>query len=144
MKVAESDVESPSAYRYFSGTGVNGEPVWSPDQAAAKTIVDDTVGELSVVWNSHLSRWLMTYSNGGNGDTSLREGITPWGPWGPAMTLVAKADVPGLYAPYLSPVAAATSTSRVYFALSIWDPYNVFWYKADLVAAPGGEAASSS
>lgn len=135
MKVAEKDVETQSAYRYFSGTGGDGEPVWSTDQKDAETIVDDTVGELSVVWNSHLSRWLMTYSNGGTGDTSLREGITPWGPWGEAMTLVAKSDVPGLYAPFLSPVAAATSTGTVYFTLSVWDPYNVYWYKADLVAA---------
>jgi hypothetical protein len=142
MKVAESDVETQSAYRYFGGTGANGEPIWSTDQAAAETIVDDTVGELSVVWNSYLSRWLMTYSNGGNGDTSLREGITPWGPWGEAKTLVSKADVPGLYAPFLSPLAGATSTSTVYFTLSVWDPYNVYWYKADLVSAPGGKAAS--
>jgi D-arabinan endo alpha-(1,5)-arabinofuranosidase len=134
MKVAESDVESQSAYRYFSGTAEDGTPIWSADQAAAKTIVDDTVGELSVVWNDHLSRWLMTYTNGGNGDTSLREGITPWGPWGDAKTLVSASDVPGLYAPYLSPLAAANSGSTIYFTLSVWDPYNVFWYKADLVS----------
>ena len=135
MKVAEKDVESPAAYRYFAGAGDDGEPIWSADQGAAKTIVDDTVGELSVVWNDHLSRWLMTYSNGGNGDTSLREGITPWGPWSDAMTLVSKSDVPGLYAPYVSPLAAANSGSTIYFTLSVWDPYNVYWYKAELVGA---------
>ncbi|WP_084557585.1 DUF4185 domain-containing protein [Hamadaea tsunoensis] len=143
MKVAVAEVETPSAYRYFTGTGTNGEPVWSPDQDAARTIVDDTVGELSVVWNGYLSRWLMTYSNGGDGGTSLREGVTPWGPWSEARTLVSKADVPGLYAPFLSPVAAATSTSTIYFTLSVWDPYNVYWYKADLVTASGGKGAPS-
>jgi hypothetical protein len=142
MKVAESDVESQSAYRYFSGVDANGQPSWSPDPSAARTIVDDTVGELSVVWNSHLSRWLMTYSNGGNGDTSLREGITPWGPWGDAITLVSQAEVPGLYAPYLSPLATANSTNTIYFTLSIWDPYNVYWYKADLVSVPGDTGTS--
>jgi hypothetical protein len=135
MKVAESQVESQSAYRYLSGTAADGGPTWSADPGKAKTIVDDTVGELSVVWNDHLSRWLMTYTNGGNGDTSLREGITPWGPWSDAMTLVSASDVPGLYAPYLSPLAAANSGGTIYFTLSVWGPYNVYWYKADLVEA---------
>ena len=135
VKVAESQVESQPAYRYFSGAGADGEPTWSAEPGAAKTVVDDTVGELSVVWNDHLPRWLMTYSNGGNGDTSLREGSTPWGPWSDAMTLVAASDVPGLYAPYLSPLAAANSGGTIYFTLSVWDPYNVYWYRADLVAS---------
>jgi hypothetical protein len=142
MKVAESDVESQSAYRYFSGFGADHAPHWSPDPGAATTIVEDTVGELSVVWNSHLSRWLMSYTNGGNGDTSLREGLTPWGPWGDAITLVSKADVPGLYAPYLSPLATANSTNTIYFTLSVWEPYNVYWYKADLVSVLGGTGTS--
>jgi hypothetical protein len=135
MKVAEADVEKQDAYRYFNGTSADGSPTWSADPAAAKTIVDDTVGELSVVWNSHLSRWLMAYTNGGVEGASLREGLTPWGPWGPAITLATQSQIPGLYAPYLSPLSAADSGTSIWFALSVWGPYNVFWYKADLVIA---------
>jgi D-arabinan endo alpha-(1,5)-arabinofuranosidase len=154
MKVSESLVETQSAYQYFSGANADGSPIWSKNRTAAKTIVADTVGELSVVWNDQLERWLMTYSNGGNGDTSLREGVTPWGPWGDALTLVSATDVPGLYAPYLLPrpatappasasiaapttapsPVAASGPSTIYFALSVWGPYNVYWYKADLVS----------
>ena len=65
MKVPEAEVEDQNAYRYYTGTDGAGAPIWSADEAAATTIVDDTVGELSVVWNAHLSRWLMTYTNGG-------------------------------------------------------------------------------
>jgi hypothetical protein len=138
MKVPEALVESPGAYRYFGGTGSDGAPKWTSDQKSAKSIVSDTAGELSVVWNDHLSRWLMTYTNGGNGGTTLREGSTPWGPWGDPIMLVSADDVPGLYAPFLSPVAAANSGSSIYFALSVWGPYNVYWYKADLQVGSSG------
>ncbi|WP_155368374.1 DUF4185 domain-containing protein [Catellatospora vulcania] len=134
MKVAPTQVEVPDAYRYFAGTAADGTPSWSDDRAAARTIVDDTVGELSVVWSEHLSRWLMSYTNGGGAGASLREGLTPWGPWGDAITLVSAADVPGLYSPYMLPRYTADGGATIYFTLSVWDPYNVFWYRADLVS----------
>lgn len=133
MKVPEKDVEKQSAYRYFSGTASNGAPRWSADIAAATTIVDDTVGELSVVWNDYLSRWIMTYTDGGGDGTAIREGATPWGPWGDKHTLVSSSDVPGLYSPYMLPQYTENGGRTIYFTLSVWDPYNVYWYKADLV-----------
>ncbi|GAA2365547.1 hypothetical protein Cme02nite_31350 [Catellatospora methionotrophica] len=134
MKVAPAQVEAADAYRYFAGTASDGAPIWSSDPAAAHTIVEDTVGELSVVWNEHLSRWLMSYTNGGGAGASLREGLTPWGPWGDAITLVSAAAVPGLYSPYMLPRYTADGGRTIYFTLSVWDPYNVFWYRADLVS----------
>ena len=136
MKVPEEKVEDRSAYRYFTGLDQAGAPQWSADEAAATTIVKDTVGELSVVWNAHLSRWLMTYSNGGTGDVSIREGVNPWGPWGAAIPLVTAAAVPGLYAPYQLPQYVGNGGATIYFTLSIWNPYNVYWFKADLVSEP--------
>ncbi|GIH05410.1 hypothetical protein Rhe02_34770 [Rhizocola hellebori] len=133
MKVAEAQVEVPDAYSYFTGTTEDGSPQWSNDRARARTIVQDTVGELSVVWNPYLSRWLMTYTNGGGAGASIREGLKPWGPWGDAITLVSSADVPGLYSPYMLPRFTADGGRTIYFTLSVWDPYNVFWYRADLV-----------
>jgi hypothetical protein len=132
MKVRERDVEDQAAYRYFAGTDAAGAPRWSADPAQARTVVEDTAGELSVVWNPYLSRWLMTYTRGAAEDAVIREGVTPWGPWGEAITLVSQSDAPGLYAPFLSPRVSGDGRT-VYFALSLWGPYNVFWYRADLV-----------
>jgi hypothetical protein len=95
--------------------------------------VDDTVGELSVVWNEYLSRWTMSYTDGGAESAVIREGATPWGPWGEKFTLASQTEVPGLYAPYLAPQYTTDGGRTIYFALSVWDPYNVYWYKADLV-----------
>lgn len=133
MKVAVNDVERLSAYRYFSGTAGNGTPTWSADESQAKTIVDDTVGELSVVWNNYVHGWLMSYTDGGAASAVIREGATPWGPWGDKHTLASQTDVPGLYAPYMAPQYTTNGGRTIYFTLSVWDPYNVYWYKADLV-----------
>jgi hypothetical protein len=135
MKVAEQDVEQAGAYRYFTGLAGDGTPQWSPRLADARTIVDGTVGELSVVWNTYLRRWLMTYTDGGQASADIREAAAPWGPWGEAKTLLSQAEVPGLYAPYMSPAYTANGGRTIYFTLSKWGPYNVFWYRADLVKA---------
>jgi hypothetical protein len=133
MKVPESSVEQKNAYRYYAGLASDGTPRWSPSISSAKTIVNGTVGELSVAWNSYLNRWLMTYTDGGASSAAIRESAAPWGPWSDATTLVSQADVPGLYAPYMLPKYTANDGRTIYFTLSKWGPYNVFWYRADLV-----------
>lgn len=131
MKVAEPDIEKASAYLYYAGQDEKGKPIWSSDIAQAKTIVDDTVGELSVVWNSYLQRWLMTYLKEGEG-VVIREGLAPWGPWGDAIDLVTSSEQPGLYAPFMNERYTEDGGKTIYFTLSLWDPYNVFWFKASL------------
>jgi hypothetical protein len=131
MKVGEENVENLAEYRYYAGMDDKDAPIWSEDPAEAKTVVEDSVGELSVVWNPYLERWLMTYLNEGNG-VVIREGITPWGPWGDKIELVSSVDYPGLYAPFMNDRYTADGGKSFYFTLSLWDPYNVFWFKATL------------
>ena len=134
MKVREQDVEDGSAYRYFAGTGDDGRPRWSASMDDAETVVDGTVGELSVVWNDYLGSWLMSYTDGGDASAALRQAPNPWGPWSDAVTLATQEQVPGLYAPFMKRGYTADHGRTVFFALSQWDPYNVYWYRADLVA----------
>lgn len=129
VRATEQAVEDQSAYSYFAG--LDGDaPRWSGDMADAETIVDGTIGELSVMWSSYLERWIMTYSDAGN--AYIREGITPWGPWGDPIELVSGSDYEGLYSPYLNPRYVSEGGRRIHFALSLWGPYNVFWFSADL------------
>jgi Domain of unknown function (DUF4185) len=132
MKVAERDVEEQSAYRYFTGTK-NDVSEWSPQESKARTIVNGTVGELSVAWNDYLSRWLMTSTDGAAEGATIREGVEPWGPWSEPITFLTQDTLPGLYAPYLNPRYVANGGRTVYFTISQWGPYQVFWYRADLV-----------
>lgn len=129
-----SAVEDAAAYTYFSGTGPSGAPQWSADMAAAKVILEPDVGELSVMWSTYLERWVMTYSAGG--DAYIREGIAPWGPWGDPVLLVSGSEFPGLYSPYLNPRYVSDGGRTVYFTMSLWGPYNVFWFSARLEKAP--------
>jgi hypothetical protein len=130
VPATEEAVEDPSAYSYFAGTDGSGEPRWDTEMDAAQLVVEGTIGELSVMWSDYLDRWLMTYSDAGN--AYIREGITPWGPWGDPVLLVDRAEYPGLYSPYLNPRYVEDGGKRIYFTLSLWGPYNVFWFSADL------------
>lgn len=129
VPATEEAVEDQSAYSYFAG--VDGEtPQWSSDMADAETIVEGTIGELSVMWSTYLERWIMTYSDAGS--AYIREGITPWGPWGEPIELVSGSEYEGLYSPYLNPRYVTEGGRRIHFTLSLWGPYNVFWFSADL------------
>jgi hypothetical protein len=132
MKVAESEIEDLTSYRYFSGTDAEGAPIWSAEVDDAALVVDDTVGELSVVWNAYLDRWIMTYLSGA-GDVVIREGINPWGPWGDPITVATQTSHPGLYGPFMNPRYVENDGETIYFTLSRWDPYNVFWMKLQLL-----------
>jgi len=133
MKVDEKDIEDLNEYVYYSGVNQDNEPLWSSDLDKAKLVVEDDVGvgELSVIWNPYLERWIMTYLKEGTGIV-IREGLSPWGPWGDAITLVSNTEYPGLYGPYMNPKYMEDDGRTIYFTLSLWDPYNVFWMKASL------------
>lgn len=129
VKASVATVENVQEYSYFTGVS-GGKPRWSPDASQAVTVIDPTVGELSVMWSEYLRRWVMTYSDAGN--AYIREGLAPWGPWGDPIEVVSGSDYPGLYAPYLSPRYVGDGGKRLYFTMSLWGPYNVFWFSLDL------------
>jgi hypothetical protein len=142
MKVpaTRAAVEDPSSYRYLSGIDDEGRPIWSESQADAQVVLDDEVGEFSVIYDAPIDRWLIAYTTGG--DAVLREGLSPWGPWGERLVLTTQQETPGLYAPYLNPRYMSADGRQVYFTLSIWGPYAVFWYSADFTSDEPGESAS--
>lgn len=132
VPATEQSVEDLAAYEYFAGAeGASSH--WSSNIEDAETIVEGTIGELSVMWSTYLERWVMTYSDAGS--AYIREGITPWGPWGEPIELVSGTEYPGLYSPYLNPRYVTDGGRTIYFTLSLWGPYNVFWFSADLERA---------
>ncbi|WP_243228247.1 DUF4185 domain-containing protein [Microbacterium sp. CIAB417] len=133
VPAVEADVEDPGAYEYFAG--LDGQaPRWSSVLADAQQVVEGTIGEHSVMWSTYLERWIMTYSDAGS--AYIREGATPWGPWGEPIELVSRDDYPGLYSPYLNPRYVSDDGRTIHFTLSLWGPYNVFWFSAELDRMP--------
>lgn len=128
-------VEDAGAYSYFTGTDASGSPKWSAQMDDAAIVLDGTIGEMSVMYSNYLERWLMTYSN--SGSAYMREGLTPWGPWGDPLEMVSGTEYPGLYAPYMNPRYVSDDGRTVYFDLSQWGPYNVFWFSVHLDKVSG-------
>ena len=95
------------------------------------TVLERSVGEVSVMYHETTERWLLS-TMVDNADAVLFEGLTPWGPWSDPHTITTQAQTPGLYSPYLNPRYVSEDGQTLYFTLSIWDPYNVFWYSMDL------------
>lgn len=132
MKVNEKFIEDISKYEYYIGTDEDGNPLWSQQMENAVLVVDDTVGELSVIWNPFLKRWIMMYMQD-RGGIVMREGLTPWGPWGKPLQAITQGQYPGLYSPYMNQKYIENDGEFIYFTLSLWGPYNVFWMKVRLV-----------
>jgi len=131
MKVKEVDIEDINSYLYY--IGMDGKiPQWSPDMNDAVEIIGPPVGELSVMWNEYFQRWIMTYLNEKARSIEIREGINPWGPWSKGIAVCNASDYPALYGAYMHPRFVENNGQIIYFAMSQWKPYNVFWMKAKL------------
>jgi hypothetical protein len=134
VRVGQDSVLDKAAYRYFVGSPA-GEPLWSPDENAAVSIVPAPVGELSVMWNPYLGRWLMTYLDEQQAALVIRDAPELWGPWSESKVLVSGRDYPSLYGAYMHPWLVENDGEVVYFTMSQWGPYNVFLMRARLERA---------
>ncbi|MFT4030186.1 MAG: DUF4185 domain-containing protein [Protaetiibacter sp.] len=114
-RVAETDVLVKASYEYWTGSA------WSSTESAAGAVVSAPVAELSVQKNTYSGKWLMTYMQGT--DIVLRNATGPTASWSSPEVLASDADYPGLYGGFMHPWS---SGSDLYFALSQWDPYNVY------------------
>jgi D-arabinan endo alpha-(1,5)-arabinofuranosidase len=111
-------------YTYWDGRR------WVDDPEAAAEVVPAPVGELSVRWNSHYRKWLMMYLDDARDEVVLRTAERLEGPWSAPDTVVTAAQVPTLYAPYMPP--RFNHGREIYFALSKFDTYDVFWWRTAL------------
>jgi hypothetical protein len=130
MRVLETEIEQLDAYEYF--TGIRGRRArWSADMEEATTIVEKPTGEISVIWNEYLDRWIMTYLNESTHAIELREAAEPWGPWSEPFRVAPASRFPALYGAYMHPTYTEDSGRVVYFNMSMWGPYNVFTMKME-------------
>ena len=136
MKVDVDKLEDLNAYSYLTGVDENGQPEWVQGNegiAQAEVIIRDPVGEISVTYNEYLGNFVMTYLNESLGAVVLREGVTPWGPWGKEFLLAQGSQYPSLYGGYMCDKYMEDGGKTFYFAMSQFFPvYNILWMKAEL------------
>jgi len=123
-RVAPGEVLVPGAYEYWAGAS------WIGNEDSAAVVVPGPVGELSLLWNRYLGRWLMTYLDESTARIVVREAREPTGPWSEPRELVSGFGYPGLYGAFLSPRLVEDDGRVVYFVMSQWGPYNTFLMRA--------------
>ena len=135
MKVNTAEVENAEAYEYFVGTNENGDPQWvkGPEGVdQAQIIIQDPVGEISVIYNEYLGNFVMTYLHEGKGIV-MREGVTPWGEWSREYVLASAGQYASLYGGFMCPKYVEESGKVFYFAMSQFFPiYNIMWMRVEL------------
>jgi hypothetical protein len=136
-RVPELQILDQCAYQYW-GTE-NGQPAWTSDEHAAVPIVNGPVGELSVMWDPYVHRWLMTYLNvgvqGGNDPTlQMRDAPQLTGPWSQPHTITDSLAYPELYGAFMHPLLTQNDGKDIYFTMSQFGPYTVDLMHATLVA----------
>lgn len=124
-RVPEEWVLQKAAYEYWTGDA------WELGaRSRAAPVVAGPVGELSVVYNRHFERWLMSYLNEDRAALVVRSAPTPVGPWTGEQILITASELLGPYGAFMHPWFA--DGPELYFLSSSWEAYNVFWLRAGL------------
>jgi hypothetical protein len=124
----ESDIEIQNNYEYWNGDS----GIWMKgNENNASVLIPGTVGELSFLFNETIGKWIIVYGDIGHGFVSLRTAKEITGTWSEVVKLVSPDDYPMHYGPYLHPLSAKGNI--LYFNLSMWEPYNVFLMRAEIV-----------
>jgi Domain of unknown function (DUF4185) len=133
-RVDQDDILNLESYEYWDGVAWQKAGI-----KTAKTIVPAPVGELSVRWNSHYKKWLMTYLNETKFGLVIRTADCLTGRWSDEQIIVKSEDYPQLYAPYILP--KWNDGSEIYFTMSQFGPYAVYLMQTELTnVTPSTEA----
>lgn len=77
-----SDIESPSARRFFAGVDDDGNPLWNSSELKAVPLFEHPcVGELSASYNTFIGKWILLYNCSDPRGITMRTADFPWGPW---------------------------------------------------------------
>lgn len=123
----EKDIENLSAYEYWNGI----ERKWiKGDETKATDLFEDTVGELSIIYNTKFKKWIMTYFCSQRYNITARDADDINGPWSEPVEIASGKDYPRLYGSFIHPLSAGSD--NLYFLMSQWTPYNVFLMKTQV------------
>jgi hypothetical protein len=123
----ESDIENQNNYEYWEGS-IN---QWTKDdENKATVIINDKVGELSFIYNEKYKKWIIAYFNADKYNITMRTADNITGPWSEPYELANGKDYPQLYGSFFHPLSV--NSESLYFTMSMWMPYNVFFMKLEL------------
>lgn len=129
------DILDKSRYEFWNG----GKRQWiQGKESQATTLLDGTVGELSVMYLEEYDRFLTLYFDSDKYAICYRSAARMQGPWSEERILCSGWDAryAQLYGSYIHPLSAKKGSDKIYWTISQWQPYNVFFMEADVQYAP--------
>ncbi|MFI9506926.1 DUF4185 domain-containing protein [Nocardia sp. NPDC052566] len=121
-RVPEFAIANIDAYQYWDGRE------WKLNDPKAAAPVVGGVGELSVMWNEHLGKFVMMTTDPTNA-VVLRTASAPEGPWSEPRVLIDAPSLPTAYAPMIFPYQTG---GDLYFLLTVHKQYNVILMRTPL------------
>jgi hypothetical protein len=135
MRVPVQEYEDFEAYEYLIGFEENGNPIYKKGQAAiyeTYSVLEKSVGELSILYSDYLEEWLVTYING-SGDIVMRSAKNIYGPYSKSVVIASQKDYPSLYGAFMNPEWVSEDGTKIAFMMSIFDPvYNTVLMECEL------------
>ena len=158
--VPAEKIEDRSEFSFFAG-GSQAQPFWSKNESDAMPLVlSGSVGEFYVRWNAVIGRFVLLYNADNPVGILEHQNALPWGPWTEAQNILDPGSAygqyihiangadglsdpgkqgtgGGTYAPYMIgryTKPNADGSSRVFFVLSVWNPYNTMLMSATIRA----------
>ena len=132
----EKDILNLANYEYWNG---NQDKWIKGDENAATEVIPAPVGEASLLYHEKYKRWIIAYIYDFLHDANpvvkrhalvYRSAKTLTGPWSNIKLITTAKEYPGLYSPYMHPLK--NKGDKIYFTMSLWQPYNVFLMSADI------------
>ena len=129
------DILDKTKYEFWNG----GKRQWiRGKESQATTLLDGTVGELSVMYLEEYDRFLTLYFDSEEYAICYRSAARMQGPWSTERVLCSgwDSEYAQLYGSYIHPLSARKGSEKIYWTMSQWQPYNVFFMEADVELAP--------
>jgi hypothetical protein len=137
VRVLETQILNQSSYQYFTGFSASDLPLWSTDDSDAEPVIDAPTGEITVMWNAYLDKYILINLDDVVKKIYVRTAQSPWGPWSAPFTIISRPEYIGFYAPNIDPRLIEDNGRIVYFTMSLWNEYNVYLMKVDFTRLLG-------
>lgn len=140
MRVDKAHALDKSAYRYYAGVDNRGQPVWALTEDEAAIVLNYNEREIGITYNEYLGCYLMTGYDTFNDRMVIHEAQSLYGPWSDAYSLLPNMytpvaletdRMPHTYGAYTLPGMVKDGGKSMYFTLSEYKPYQVFWMRVD-------------
>lgn len=132
----EEDILDESKYEYCMGEDETGAALWSADVEDAVEVIPGCTGEFCVIQHPQTGKYLILNQNVHTMDIELRQSDRPTGGFGAPVTLVDH-TIPAfseyIYSPNTLARYLVDGGKTLYFTMTRWNPYMVYWEKADLI-----------